>query len=195
MALLKDLHTQHSAIIRSEVDSAPVGTSVGFKQGCVLAPPLFNICLDTVIRQLLPELKRLGVTICYKIDGQLMHGKNLSEEELMWIMLYADDISLVCDDAEKLRTAVTTMDATFLRWGLTISTNKTKVLVAGRDAAVQAAKSVVTLRGVELEVVSQFKYLGSMFTADCTLDAEITHRVAAANSAFQRLRQANIWST
>ena len=31
------------------------------------------------------------------------------------------------------------------------------------------------------------------FTSDCTLDAEITHRVAAANSAFQQLRWAGIW--
>ncbi len=73
VALIRDLHTHHSAVIRSEVDSAPVGTSVGFKQGCVLAPPLFNVCLDSVIRQLLPQLQQLGVTICYKIDGQLMH--------------------------------------------------------------------------------------------------------------------------
>ncbi len=50
----------------------------------------------------------------------------------MWILLYADDISLACDTAEKLREAVITMDATFLRWGLTISTKKTKVLVVGR---------------------------------------------------------------
>ena len=31
------------------------------------------------------------------------------------------------------------------------------------------------------------------FTSDCTLDAEITHRVAAANGAFQQLRWAGIW--
>ena len=104
----------YSAIIRSEVDSSPVHTSVGFKQGCVLAPPLFNICLDTVIRQLLPELRQLGVTICYITDGQLRHCKNPTEEELMWILLYADDISLVCDTAKKLREAVIVMDATFL---------------------------------------------------------------------------------
>ena len=29
----------------------------------------------------------------------------------------------------------------------------------------------------------------------CALDAEITHRVAAANSAFQQLKRANIWSS
>ncbi len=32
VALIRDLHKCHSAVIRSEVDSAPVGTSVGFKQ-------------------------------------------------------------------------------------------------------------------------------------------------------------------
>jgi len=34
-----------------------------------------------------------------------------------------------------------------------------------------------------------------VFTSDCTFDAEITPRVAAANSAFQQLRRANIWSS
>ncbi|KAA6418079.1 MAG: hypothetical protein FRX49_11920 [Trebouxia sp. A1-2] len=69
------------------------------------------------------------------------------------------------------------------------STKKTKVLVVGRNAAAQAAESIITLRGDQLEVVSQFKYLGSVFTSDCTLDAEMTHRVTAANSAFQQLRR------
>lgn len=104
-----------------------------------------------------------------------MHCKKPTEEVLMWILMYADDISLACDTAEKLRVAVTTMDATFLRWGLTISTKKTKVLVVGMNAAAQAAESVITLRGDQLEVVSQFEYLGSVFNSDCTLDAEITH--------------------
>ena len=40
-----------------------------------------------------------------------------------------------------------------------------------------------------------FKYLSSIFTFDCTSNADITHRVDAANSAFQQIRQASIWST
>ena len=51
------------------------------------------------------------------------------------------------------------------------------------------------LRGDQLEVVSHFKYLSSVFSSDCTLNAEITHHIAAANSAFQQLRRANIWSS
>ena len=113
----------------------------------------------------------------------------------MWILLYADDIYLICDSAEKLREAVTVMDAIFLRWRLTISTKKTKVLVVDRNDTDQAADLVITLRGHQLEVVSHFKYLGSVFTSDCTLDAEVRHRVAAGNSAFQQLTQPNIWSS
>ena len=195
VALIKDLHTGHSAIIRAELDSCPVPTDTGFKQGCVLAPDLFTLTLDTVVRQLLPELQKLGVTIVYKFDGQLMHSRNPTHEELMWILLYADDISLVCDDIDNLRKAVALMDATFLQWGLTISTKKTKVLVVGRDAEVHKSNASITIRGDVLEVVSEFKYLGSIFTSDGTLDAEIAHRIASASSAFARLRRAKVWSS
>ena len=81
-------------MIRIEIDSAPVGTSVGIKQGCVLAPPLCDFCLDSVICQLLPQLQGLGVIVCYKIDGHLMHCKKPTEKVLMWILMYADDISV-----------------------------------------------------------------------------------------------------
>ena len=40
-----------------------------------------------------------------------------------------------------------------------------------------------------------FSLFSFLFTSDCTLDAEITHQVTAANSAFQQPRRANIWSS
>ena len=144
VALIRDLHTDHSAIIRAELDSQAVPTDIGYKQGCVLAPDLFNITLDTVVRQLLPQLRQLGVSIVYKIDGQLMHSRKPTHEELMWILMYADDISLVCDDVDNLRTAVTLMDTTSTQWCLTISTRKTQVLIVGRDAEAEASNAVTS---------------------------------------------------
>ena len=47
VTLIRDLHTHHSAVIRSQVDSAPVGTSVGSKQGYVLA----HLCPMSVLSQ------------------------------------------------------------------------------------------------------------------------------------------------
>ena len=87
------------------------------------------------------------------------------------------------------------MDSTFLQWGLTISTKKTQVLVVGRDTEAQMSNANITIRGDTLEVVSGFKYLGSIFSSDGTLDAEIAHRIASASSAFARLRQAKVWSS
>lgn len=48
---------------------------------------------------------------------------------------------------ETLRAAVTLMAATFVQWGLTISTKKTEVLVVGKDAAEQSPNVVITVRG------------------------------------------------
>ena len=118
------------------------------------------------MRQLLPQLRKLGVKIAYNTDGQLMHSRNPDAEELMWILLYADDISLVCDNIESLRAAVTIMDATFVLWGLTISIEKTKVLAVGKDAAEQSPHAVIIISGEVLEVIFQPKCLGSMFTHD-----------------------------
>ena len=76
-----------------------------------------------------------------------------------------------------------------------ISTKKTKVLIVGRDAEAQSALANITIRGDKLEVVSQFKYLGCLFTSDGKLDAEVANRVASANVAFARLRKAKVWSS
>jgi len=74
---------------------------------------------------------------------------------------------------------------------LTVSTAKTKLLVVGRDADAQAANLSITLRGDLLEVVSKFRYLGSMITSDNTLDAEISHRIASAGFAWHQLKE--VW--
>ena len=60
-----------------------------------------------------------------------------------------------------------------------------QVLVVGRDAASSIAKAVIVPRSKQLQAMSHFRYLGGILTSDCTLDAEIIHRVVAANSAFQ----------
>ncbi len=69
--LLKDLHTDHCGIIQAELDSVDVHIDKGFKQGCVNAPGLFSVYLDTVVRQLQPFLQQAGVGIQYRINGDL----------------------------------------------------------------------------------------------------------------------------
>ena len=82
----------------------------------------------------------------------------------------------------------------FLTYGLTVSTQKTKVLVVGKDAEVHARNLHIPIRGVELETVTEFKYLRSIFTADNTIDKEVNHRIAKAGYAWHTLKVAKVWS-
>ena len=46
----------------------------------------------------------------------------------------------------------------------------------------------IKLRGDSLEVVSNFKYLGNIFTSDDCLEAEISHRLVSAGIAWHQLK-------
>ena len=83
VALLRDLHTHHCGIIRAELDSADVHIDKGCKQGCVNAPGLFSVYLDTVVRQLQDAfLLQAGVGIQYRINGDLKQVLKPTSEQI-----------------------------------------------------------------------------------------------------------------
>ena len=49
----------------------------------------------------------------------------------------------------------------------------------------KTAQPLVVLCGGQLEVMSQFSYLGSSVSSECTMNTEIRHRELATSSAFQ----------
>ena len=73
------------------------GVETGFKQGDVISPMLFNLYMDCVIREVMPKIKSLGISFRYTINGALYEKDwlTLAEEDLLWILLYADDIALI----------------------------------------------------------------------------------------------------
>ena len=163
---MKDLHTDHCGIVRAELDPADVRIDKGFTQGCVNAPGLFSVYLDTVVRQLQPVLQQAGLGIQYRINGDLKQVLKPTSEQLMWIFMYADDIALISGDVASLKAAIGLLNTFFSDWGLTVSAAMTKLMVVGRDAQTQAANLSIQVRGDTLEVVHKFKHLGSNFTSD-----------------------------
>ena len=147
------------------------------------------------MRQLQPFLQQAGVGIQYRINGDLKQVLKPTSEQLMWILMYADDIALISGDAASLKAAIGLLDTVFSDWGLTVSTAKTKLLVIGRDAQTQAANLSIQVHGDTLEVVHKFKYLGSIFMSDGTLDVEINHRIASAGIAWHQLKSGKVWSS
>ena len=77
-----------------------------------MSPALFNIFLDTVVRQALSESKD-GVTIKYTCGDEVYSLKltqQLTTHDMVQILLYADDMSIVCNTADGLERLVRRLD-------------------------------------------------------------------------------------
>ena len=70
-------------------------------------------------------------------------------------------------------------------------------LLSNAHSAGQVEEDSLNLqvRGAPIEVVHKFKYLGSIFTSDGTLDAEISHSLSLASAAWHQLKSSKVWSS
>ena len=100
------------------------------------------------------------------------------------MMLYADDIVLLCNNLDELSQIVNIYDATFTRFGLKIPTGKTETMAFNVDEDTKAQSSLISIGGVPLKNVRSFKYLGHMLTnTDQTPSDYLAFRIS---SAFQK---------
>jgi hypothetical protein len=168
----------------------------GVKQGCVLSPILFNIYLDYVMRQAMSKMKEKGVKIMMgeenDWDDPVKKGNRRQDRDEMDIsaLLYADDTSLVATSYDDLCDMIKVLDDTMCEWGLTISIIKTKIVVFGDDET--DTRDPMMLRGEEVNVVNEFKYLGSVFTSDGSDVSDVKARIAKAWASFHGLKR-SVW--
>jgi hypothetical protein len=154
--------------------------------------------MDCVIRDVMPTIKSLGITFRYTINGTLreVDSHMLGEEDLLWILLYADDIALMSDDPDNLRDMVIALYPAFRRWGLLTSVGKTKTLTVytPRPGEVPVQVPVIFIGTQRVEHVKQFKYLRQIIASDGTVKGELSRRLGLADAAFYRLGKQGIWT-
>ena len=165
--------------------------SNGVKQGCVLAPVLFNLFFTQVLRHAVRDLD-LGVYIKYRLDGSLFDLRRLAAktktiEKLILEALFADDCALMAHHENHLQTIVDRFSMATKLFGLTISLSKTEVLLQPAPGR-PIIEPCITIDGTQLANVNTFKYLGSTISSDGSLDHEINARIQKASQALGRLR-------
>ena len=196
--LLMDLHTGTQAALRlGAVTGEPFPISAGVKQGCVIAPLLFNVYIDFVVREALRRLPGSGVSVRYGFNGSLNpHGPGRdpgcpTTDVLIPLLMYADDMALLCPSASQLAQLLRCMDDVCAEAGLCINAAKTEILSVDHSNR-DPLPAPIVLRGGAVQQVDKFKYLGSFVTSDCRFEAEITARIGKAAGAFHALR--HVWS-
>ena len=164
---------------------------VGVKQGCVLAPTIFNIFLSTVTllsHKLLDPSD--GVQIQYRLDGNLFNIRRLqaftkTTTKSILELQYADDCALLAHSPESLQRALNVVASTYSAIGLQVNIKKTQIVV--QESTPQPCVPTFTLDGHPLAIVPHFTYLGSTLSPSCNIDNDIQVRIGLASASFGRL--------
>lgn len=149
--------------------SPPFQVTTGLRQGCPLAPILFNFALEWVMRQ---------------VD----HSGGLRLEDLSCDRLaYADDVDLMADDFAGVERKLVDLRTAASKVGMAINEDKTKLMKIHKNHEFVCER--VACGGLQLEAVSEFKYLGSIVTNRNDMEVEISARVAAGTRCIYALKR------
>lgn len=113
------------------------------------------------------------------------------KEALVRDFLFADDCAFAALNEPDLQELATRLSTAAKAFGLTI--NLTKTVVMYQPAPGLAPRMpCIEIDGTTMNNVDCFTYLGSCLSATCTLDKEISTRLAKASASFGRLRK-RLW--
>ena len=190
--ILESLYSSTTtALAEHELDAFII--ELGVRQGGPESPILFNLFIDYVMRVFLDECKRQKVEFVklkYTIPkaactNEAQFGE-YGETIIDWIG-YADDINIAFKDQSNLEKGARILNTVFKRFKLEINLGKTKTMIFNfNDANLEYPESILSLDGVRIDNVKEFKYLGSKvkFDEPGTGDTEITSRIDMAESKF-----------
>ena len=207
LAVIRQFHDGMRACVRLDDGecSDMFDVEQGLRQGCVLAPLLFNMFFTAVLRvaekrfaadkaitdsmvQLQRKKekgkKKRGMARAGQADGQ---GKE-KEAQTLWAMLYADDAGIVSRSPNGLERMMTVIVTACDAFGLTVSEAKTEIMcLQTKDGG--NVPFTVTAAGQVYKQTLEFVYLGGAISADWTRrSVEVTRRLQRAWACFGRYK-------
>ena len=120
----------------------------GVLQGDTLAPYLFIICLDYVLRTLINKIKENNFKLTKK-RSRRYPAKTITDAD------YADDIAILVNTPNQAETLLHSLEQTTAGIGLHVNTHKTEYMCFNQTG------DISTLDGSSLKLVDMFTYLGS----------------------------------
>ena len=192
--ILQEFHTgMFARVVVGGLESDPFEVKVGVKQGCVLAPVLFNIYMSAVTLLSRYQLQLDdGVAFRYRLDGSLFNLRRLkaltkTRNMSVFELQYADDAAFISHTAEGLQRTLSTTADTYTSTGLVINARKTEVLHQHSALGEQPPVTAFKVGAEDIRQVDSFTYLGSVLSSSCDIEEEIQNRLRQATSAFGRL--------
>ncbi len=193
-ALLQDLHVGTQAAVKLGGFRAKEWFEVrtGVRQGCVIAPLLFNMFMDLVVRAAAAKMPdACGVRMAFRADGEVFStGPGSGQDSTEWflrLLLYADDLVLLSHDPQELVQMLQVLDATCREFGLTINASKTELMSMCPSVGPAVRVGDVQLSNGVAKCVEAFRYLGGMVDPCGTCEGELAARIGKALGKFKQM--------
>ena len=139
----------------------------GVLQGDTLAPYLFIICLDYVLRTSIDKIRENGLELTKK--SRRYPAKTITD---------ADDIAILANTPDEAETLLHSLERAAAGIGLCVNAHKTEYVCYNQTG------DISTLEGTPLKLVDRFTYLGSSVEST---EKDIETRLTKAWTAINRL--------
>ena len=136
----------------------------GVHQGCILSPCLFNFYAEYIMRNAGLEEAQAGIKIARRNINKLR---------------YADDITLMAESEEELKSLLMKVKEESEKVGLKLSIQTTKIMASGP----------ITSWQIDGETAADFILGGSNITADGDCSHEIKRRFTPWKESYEQPRQ------
>jgi hypothetical protein len=116
IALIKSLYTKLEAAVRKEYGNTEwCEMRKGARQGCILSPYLFNLCVEYILRRVGFEDDK-GI----KVGGRTINN-----------LRYADDTAILAEYKEDMKKLLNKLKEESEKAGLMRNLNKTNIMTTG----------------------------------------------------------------
>ena len=132
-------------------------------QGCILSPCLFSLYAEYIIWNAGLEEAQAGIKIA---------GRSIS------ILRYADDITLMAESEEELKSLLMKVKLESEKAGLKLNIWNTKIMASSPITSWQIGRET-------METVTDFMFLGSKITADGECSHEIERHLLLKENFWQ----------
>ena len=167
-------------VISPDGETRSFNIQAGVLQGDTLAPYLFVIVLDYVLRRAtVNNEERLGFTLA-KRQSKRINPTVITDCD------FADDIVLLSNEIEQAQIFFKKVEKETMKVGLHVNSEKTKYLALNQ----RVAPEIITADGTNIEYVDDYKYLGSWIGST---EKDISIRKTLAWKASNKLSQ--IWKS
>ena len=136
----------------------------GVLQGDTLAPYLFIICLDYVLRTSIDKIRENGFELTKK-RSRRYPAKTITDAD------YADDIAILANTPDQAETLLHSLERAAAGIGLYVNALKTEYMCYNQTG------DISTLDGTPLKLVDKFTYLGSSVSStEKDIDTRLTYK-------------------